>query len=105
MNFSEDLLRLWAKKYIWWKTPDEACQGGEGRIFLQVMELGEYEDMLKLIEMVDREDLCFLLSHAEAGQLSPRSWAYWHYRLGLAQMPSDIPPLPARKLSPEEKTS
>ena len=27
-----------------------------------------------------------VLSHADTGQFNERSWAYWHYRLGLASM-------------------
>ena len=45
-----------------------------------------------------KEDLVReVLSHAEAGQFDERSWAYWHYRLGLARV-GHVPPLPVRGL-------
>ncbi len=36
------------------------------------------------------------LVHAEAGQFNARSWAWWHYRFGLARM-GQVPPLPVRR--------
>jgi len=39
-----------------------------------------------------------VIAHAEIGQFDARSWAYWHYRLGLAK-PGDVPPLPTRRLA------
>ena len=36
------------------------------------------------------------LLHAEVGEFSPRSWHYWHYRLGLASL-GEVPPLPQRR--------
>jgi hypothetical protein len=37
-----------------------------------------------------------VLARGEAGQFSARSWAYWHYRLGLAKV-DEVPPLPVRR--------
>ena len=36
-----------------------------------------------------------VLAHAEAGQFNERSWAYWHYRLGLARV-NQVPAMPVR---------
>jgi hypothetical protein len=91
------LLSLWASRYIWWKTVSDALQYPE-RIIAQVMDIGDYDDVQALLvafgEDVPRE----ILKHAEAGMFSPRSWAYWQYRLGLAA-PGRVPPLPRRKIS------
>ena len=38
-----------------------------------------------------------VLVSAEIGQFNPRSWHYWHYRLGMAEL-GEVPTLPSRKL-------
>ena len=63
----------------------------------QTMELGDFEDQRRLEASLGRDALAQALRGAGAGRLSARSWAYWHYRLGLAK-PGRIPPLPRRRL-------
>lgn len=89
-------LRPYAIKYIWWKTPDEALHYPQ-KIMAQVMDIGDYADVLVLIQLVGEKILQDVLQKAEAGQFSPRSWAYWHYRLGLAHSEGDLPLLPQRR--------
>lgn len=91
-----ELLKPLARKYIWWKTPEEAVALPE-RVIAQVMNIGDYDDMQRLAAEVGDKVLCTVLSHAEAGQFNERSWAYWHYRLGLADM-DQVPALPVRRL-------
>ncbi len=86
-----------ARKYLWWKTPDEAMATPE-RVIAQVMNLGDFEDVQTLANRVGDEVLRDVLTHAEAGQFNARSWAYWHYRLGLAEV-DHVPPMPARRLT------
>jgi hypothetical protein len=90
-----DVLKKLAGKYIWWKTPDEAIAMPE-RIVAQVMNIGDYGDVQFLASQLGEDALRDVLLHAEAGQFNPRSWAYWHYRLGLASRES-MPPLPVRR--------
>ena len=90
-------LKHLAEKYIWWKTPDETLAQPE-RLFAQVMNIGDYDDVLSLIDNVGEKALRDVLTHAEIGQFSERSWAYWHYRLGLAS-PEQLPPMPSRKVA------
>ena len=90
----QELHRL-AARYVWWKTPEQALQQPD-RIVAQVMELGDFEDVQRMMEILGEERLAAVLRHAEAGQFSARSWAYWHYRLGLAA-PGEVPPLPQRR--------
>lgn len=90
-----DVLRDFAAKYIWWKTPDEALNHPK-RVVAQVMELGTFEDMQKLLQLSDRNYLIEVLSHSEAGWFTPRSWHFWHFKLGLAE-PGAVPPLPVRR--------
>jgi hypothetical protein len=88
-------LRPFAARYLWWKTAEEALRYPE-RVVAQVMNIGSFEDLQRLDQIVGEEGLRLVLSHAEAGQFTPRSWHYWHYRLGLSR-PGEVPSLPIRK--------
>jgi len=90
-------LKLLARKYIWWKTPEEAVAMPE-RVIAQVMNIGDYADVQALAAQVGDAVLRDVLTHAQAGQFNKRSWAYWHYRLGLAEV-EQVPALPVRRLA------
>ena len=89
------LLRTLARRYVWWLSPDAAL-ARPNFIATQVMEMGDYDDVLKLEETLGREAMVRALREADAGRLSERSWIYWHHRLGVAR--GRIPPLPRRTL-------
>ena len=91
------ILKRFAVKYVWWKTPDEALRQPE-RIIAQVMNIGDYDDVVEMAEKIGEDRLRRVLPHAEIGQFNERSWAYWHYRLGLAQPEQAVPALPKRQL-------
>ena len=91
-----EFLKRLARKYVWWKTPDEAVAMPE-RVVAQVMNIGDYDDVQALADRVGDAYLRDVLTHAEIGQFSARSWAYWHYRLGLAE-PGRVPTMPTRRL-------
>lgn len=93
----QDGLKRFAGKYIWWKTPDEAVAMPE-RVIAQVMNIGDYADVHALAALVGDDVLRAVLTHAEAGQFNERSWAYWHYRLGLASV-DQVPSTPVRKFA------
>jgi hypothetical protein len=90
------LLRDLARKYVWWLPPGEVGARPDLAI-TQTMDLGDFEDQRRLEAALGRQRLAQVLQRAEAGRLSERSWAYWHYRLGLAR-PGRVPPLPRRSL-------
>jgi hypothetical protein len=94
------LLMHWAARYIWWKSVPDAMRYPR-RIIAQVMNIGDYDDVQALVERFGVEALRDVVRHAEAGQFNPRSWAYWHYRLGLISSDAQarVPPLPARSVS------
>ena len=92
------LLRAMARKYVWWLSPAEAAARRDLAI-TQVMELGDYDDVLSLEAVLGRARLAQALRRAEAGKFSERSWVYWHYRLGLTLPHQKVPPLPRRALS------
>lgn len=90
-------LKCLAGKYVWWKTPDEAMIFPD-RLIAQVMNIGDYADVQALVDQVGDDRLRHVLTHAESGQFSERSWVYWHYRLGLADV-DRVPSMPPRKLA------
>lgn len=59
----------------------------------QIMNIGDYADVQILVAAVSDDTLRTVISRAEAGQFSPRSW---HYRLGLRSANESMPPLPIR---------
>lgn len=89
------LLESLARRYCWWQSPEEALQIPR-RIVARVMEMGDYKDVELLGDTLGTTVLRDALQHAEAGEFSPRSWHYWHYRLGLAEL-GQVPPLPQRR--------
>lgn len=97
IQISCESLKPLASKYIWWKTPDEAVAMPQ-RVIAQVMNIGDYSDVQILVSQVGDPMLREVLAHAEAGQFNERSWAYWHYRLGLASV-DHVPPLPVRRFT------
>ncbi len=96
-RINRELLKTLASKYIWWKTPVEAMSMPQ-RVIAQVMNIGDYTDVQRLASQIGDDVLRDALSHAEAGQFNGRSWAYWHYRLGLANV-DQVPALPARRFA------
>ena len=69
-------------KYIWWKSGD-GRPFSRRRILAQVMDMGDYRDVMRVLDDLGEEPLRDVLAHAEAGWFKPRSWSYWHYRLGI----------------------
>jgi hypothetical protein len=89
------LLEL-AARYVWWKTPEEAMLYPD-RVAAQVMNLGDWDDVVAMNEATGEDYLREVLTHAEAGQFNPRSWHFWHYRLGLAEFGRlPVPSMPVR---------
>ena len=95
-QLDRDTLKRMSRKYVWWKSPDEAL-AFPGRVIAQVMNIGDYEDVQTVANLVGDQVLRDVLTHAEIGQFNARSWAYWHYRLGLAEGLED-PAMPTRRL-------
>jgi hypothetical protein len=89
------LLTSLAQKYIWWKSTDDALLFPQ-RVIAQVMNIGDYDDVQAMSIELTEDSLKNVLLQAEAGQFNPKSWAYWHYRLGLS-LPLEAPSMPTRK--------
>ena len=97
IQISQESLKPLASKYIWWKTPEEAVVMPE-RVIAQVMNIGDYSDVQALASQVGDPSPSEDLTHAEAGQFNERSWAYWHYRLGLSSV-DHVPAMPVRRFA------
>jgi hypothetical protein len=97
IHITKAALKPLASKYIWWKTEDEASNIPE-QIIAQVMNLGDYADVQTLVLQVGDDVLREVIMHAQAGQFNERSWAYWHYRLGLCHV-DQVPALPVRRFA------
>lgn len=88
-------LREAAARYIWWDTPDVALRRPL-RVVAQVMDTGDFEDIVRLMSVLGRTPFREAIAKAEPGWFSPRAWHYWHYRLGLAPLGGPVPDLPRR---------
>lgn len=95
-TFQPEELKPFAQRYIWWETPDEAIVMPE-RVVAQVMNIGDWDDVLAVKAIVGEEYLRTVLQQAEIGQFNARSWHYWHYRLGLSTY-GTVPSMPTRKV-------
>ncbi len=96
-EIDRDAPKPFARKYIWWKTPEEALALPE-RVIAQVMDIGDRDDVRALVRQVGDAVLRQILAHAGAGQFAARSCAYWPYRLGLARI-GHVPALPVRRVA------
>jgi hypothetical protein len=94
-KIDQETLVLFSEKYIWWKTKEEAVQKPL-RVFAQVMEMGDYEDVQLLAIRLGDDILREVVNHAEIGWFTERSWIYWHYRLGLNLPSGQLPDMPRR---------
>lgn len=67
-----DMLKPWARKYAWWKTPDQAVQRPL-HVIAQVMNIGDYDDVQQLIDVVGESSLRQAIAQAQPGQFNNRS--------------------------------
>lgn len=91
----DSLLLANAAKYIWWEPPAEAVQRPQ-RVIAQVMNLGDFDDVRKLLGVAGEKALRSALQDAEPGWFNIRSWHYWHFALGMTKYNQSVPPMPSR---------
>jgi hypothetical protein len=92
-----NILSEMGAKYIWWKAVD-GRPFEPRRVLAQVMDIGDFGDVLRVVNDIGEEPLRDVLAHAEPGWFNPRSWSYWHYRLGVVPPGRPVPTLPKRTL-------
>ena len=60
-KFDVNELKVYSRKYIWWKSPDDAISCPQ-RVIAQVMNIGDYEDVQKLLSKVTKDRLVLAVS-------------------------------------------
>jgi hypothetical protein len=91
------LLQPLAARLIWWQSPEQSLRHPD-RVIAQVMELGAFDDVLRLRQVLGDHRLAAVLQRAQPGWFSPRSWTYWQLKLALAPF-GMVPPLPQRRFA------
>jgi hypothetical protein len=86
-------VETWAKKYVWWETPERALARRE-LLLCQMMQLGTWDDVGKARRLFGDAAFKEALEHAPAGVLDAKSWRYWHLFFDLAPRPMPVRPLP-----------
>jgi hypothetical protein len=92
---SKELIASLGAKYMWWPAASPAGHSEE-RIIAQVMDIGSYEDILRIEAVLGRERLADVMRHAQPGWISARSWNFWRGRLR-AQAGLELPERPPRR--------
>ncbi len=82
-----------ASRVVWWETPDRVL-AREDDFLCRVMALADLADANYVSATYGPDRLRHALQTAPPGILDPRSWHYWHHRLGLGS----AGPLPTRRL-------
>lgn len=93
---AQDVLERMARRYIWWKTSEQALEMPE-HVVAQVMTMGDHDDVETMMEAIGEDYARQVMRCAQAGWFTPRAWAYWHYRLGLTPPTGLVPSLPVRR--------
>jgi hypothetical protein len=86
-------LRRIASRVVWWEAPERVL-AREDDFLCRVMALGNLADVNYIESTYGAARLQRALKSATPGVLDPRSWHYWHHRLGLGA----AGPLPSRQL-------
>ena len=94
MALPTDLLREFATRYIWWHDEHPPS---DDRIIAQVMNMGTYDDILRLEAVCNPSELQQLMLRAQPGWISARSWDFWRGRLRARGIDGQIPEKPPRR--------
>lgn len=70
-----------AKRVIWFEQPEESL-ADPVRFATYAMTYGTHEDMKVVRQYMSDDDLREALEKAPPGITDPRSWTYWHLKLG-----------------------
>jgi hypothetical protein len=71
------------RKYLWWEPVGDSPHSDD-RILAQAMNLGTFDDIVELENVIGRDRLVDIMKRAEPGWFSDRSWEFWRGRLSLA---------------------
>jgi hypothetical protein len=82
-----------ARRIVWFEPPSQSL-ADPIRFMAYAMATATHEDMNVIRRYLSEEDFREALDNAPPGIIDPRSWAYWHSKLG--RYPA--PPMPQRNL-------
>ena len=88
-----DEVRAVSRQVIWFEEPEQAVSDPV-RFLIYAMTYATFENMEIIRQHVTDDDMRDALRNAPPGIIDPRSWSYWHLKLG--QYPA--PELPVRRL-------
>lgn len=80
---SKRLIDRLGRRYLWWR-PVDGSSFSEDRIVAQIMNLGTYDDLLRLEAALGQAHLVGVMLRAEPGWFGDRSWEFWRGRLSFA---------------------
>lgn len=86
-------MRAVAQRVIWFEPPEQAL-ADPVRFLAYAMTYATHEDMQTIRRHVTDDELREALDKAPPGIIDPRSWSYWHLKLGRHPAPA----LPVRAL-------
>jgi hypothetical protein len=82
-----------AAKYVWWKDPPKAL--ADFAVFIaQLMTFGTLPDTRWMLDRYRTSELRDVLRNPPPGIFNGRSWHFWHYKLGML----DVPEMPVRRI-------
>lgn len=85
-----------SRRLIWFEEPAEALMYPM-RLMAYALESGTHEDITILRRYMSDDAIRDVLRTAPPGIIRPRSWAYWHARMGMGATPAPperiLPPL------------
>jgi hypothetical protein len=81
------------RRVIWFEDPETAVKD-TARFLAYAMTYATPPDMNIIRRFISNEDFRSLLPQIPPGIVDPRSWAYWHIKMGIYPPP----PLPQRHI-------
>lgn len=91
----ETFARALGMRYLWWER-ERMDSVPLRRIVAQIMDIGDYDDIESAFKRLGPAPFRDAIQHALPGWFRPRSWSYWHLRLGLRKPGAPTPPRPTR---------
>lgn len=88
-------VRTIGTRYLWWER-QRIDAVPIRRILAQIMDIGDYDDIECAIDRLGPAPFVDAIEHALPGWFRPRSWSYWHLRLGLRGPGEPTPAMPVR---------
>ena len=87
--------------YCWDMKPADALSQPM-RVIRRAMDFAIWEDILEMERVIGHALLAKALSNAPMGAMRPKSWSFWHVRIGIRGPDGEIPPEPSDRFAERE---